>query len=68
MTNRIEDLKKFLDDRESAKGAAVSVKFIFAWHDLWIGMFVDVDKGKLYFFPMPCFGIVVTLRRGANHE
>ena len=35
------------------------IKPIFAWYDLWIGVFVDRKKCKVYIFPVPCFGIVV---------
>lgn len=34
---------------------------IFAWYDLWIGVFVDVPKRRLYVFPVPMFGIVIDL-------
>lgn len=35
-----------------------SIKFIFAWYDLWIGLFIDRKKKLIYFFPVPMFGIV----------
>ena len=40
-------------------GAAVTIKPIFAWYDLWVGAFVDSDKQRLYVFPLPMFGFVV---------
>lgn len=36
------------------------VKLIFAWYDLWIGVFIDKSKRKIYIFPIPMFGIVIT--------
>lgn len=39
----------------------MSIKPIFAWYDLWIGVFVDRPKRRIYVFPLPCFGFVVTL-------
>lgn len=35
------------------------VKFIFAWYDLWIGVFIDKPKQKIYIFPLPMLGIVI---------
>lgn len=32
---------------------------IFAWYDLWIGVFVDTKKKRLYVFPIPCCGLVI---------
>ncbi len=35
------------------------VRPIFAWYDCWIGVFIDRPKGRLYIFPVPCFGIIL---------
>lgn len=35
------------------------VRPIFAWYDLWIGVFIDRPKRRVYIFPVPCFGIVI---------
>jgi hypothetical protein len=35
------------------------VRPIFAWYDLWIGVFWDSAKRKLYILPLPCIGIVI---------
>ena len=34
-----------------------SLKFIFAWYDLWVGLFIDRDNKLIYFFPVPMFGV-----------
>lgn len=34
-------------------------RFIFAWYDLWVGVFWDRTKRKLYILPLPCIGIVI---------
>lgn len=38
-----------------------SVEPIFAWYDLWVGVFIDRDKRRVYVFPLPCLGIVINL-------
>jgi hypothetical protein len=40
----------------------MTIRPIFAWYDLWIGAFWDSRKRKLYIFPIPCFGLVITLQ------
>jgi len=34
-----------------------SVKFLFAWYDIWIGVFIDKNKKLIYFFPVPMLGL-----------
>jgi hypothetical protein len=36
----------------------VTIKFIFAWYDLWIGAFWDQRKRRLYVLPLPCIGLI----------
>lgn len=40
----------------------ISVRFIFAWYDLWIGAFWDKRKRKLYILPVPCCGLVISFK------
>lgn len=35
----------------------MSVRLIFAWHDVWVGVFVDRPKRRVYVFPLPCLGL-----------
>lgn len=35
------------------------VKPIFAWYDLWIGVFIDRKKRRVYILPIPCVGLVI---------
>lgn len=37
----------------------MKIKFIFVWYDLWIGIFIDKNKRKIYILPLPCIGIVI---------
>lgn len=37
----------------------MKIRPIFAWHDLWVGCFIDRPKRRLYVFPFPCLGIMV---------
>lgn len=56
---------------------SLSVKPIFAWYDLWVGIFWDSRKRRLYVLPVPCVGIVIevtkpqanqSIARPAAHE
>lgn len=35
------------------------LKPLFAWYDLWIGVFVDRPKRRIYVLPIPCVGVVI---------
>jgi hypothetical protein len=39
----------------------MKIKLLFAWYDLWIGIFIDKAKRKIYIFPIPMIGIVIEL-------
>jgi hypothetical protein len=38
----------------------MTVRFIFAWYDLWVGAFVDTAKRRVYVFPIPMCGIIIS--------
>ena len=38
----------------------MKIKLIFAWYDFWIGFFYDKVRSKLYFFPIPMIGFVIS--------
>ena len=38
----------------------MKIRPIFAWYDFWIGVFVDRKKHSVYFFPIPCLGMVIS--------
>lgn len=40
----------------------MKIRPIFAWYDLWIGVFVDRPKRRVYVFPVPMLGIVIDWR------
>lgn len=35
------------------------VRPVFAWYDIWVGVFVDTNKRRVYVFPVPMLGLVV---------
>lgn len=37
----------------------MKIRPIFKWFDMWIGVFVDTRKRRIYFLPLPCVGIIV---------
>lgn len=37
----------------------MKIKPIFAWYDLWIGIFIDTNKRKIYILPIPCLGVII---------
>lgn len=37
----------------------IKVSLLFAWYDLWVGLFYDKKKQWLYILPIPMFGIIL---------
>jgi|TARA_R100000049_G_C1957802_1_gene122020 hypothetical protein len=37
----------------------MKIRPLFAWYDLWIGIYVDRPKKRIYILPLPCIGIVI---------
>lgn len=40
------------------------MSFLFAWYDLWVGVFWDRRSRKLYVLPIPCIGFVIAFGKG----
>lgn len=41
----------------------MKIKPIFAWYDLWVGVFIDRPNHRVYIFPIPCFGVRIQWRK-----
>ncbi len=39
----------------------MSARVIFAWYDIWIGIFIDRPRRRIYVFPFPMIGLVIHL-------
>ena len=37
----------------------MKIRPVFAWYDLWVGAFLDMDRHRLYILPLPCIGIMI---------
>ena len=38
-------------------------RFVFVWFDLWVGVYIDKAKHRVYIFPIPMLGIVIQFKR-----
>ena len=37
----------------------MTIRPLFAWYDLWVGIYIDRKGRRLYVLPLPCIGIVI---------
>ncbi len=37
----------------------MKIRPLFAWYDLWIGIFIDRNKRRVYILPLPCIGLTI---------
>lgn len=40
----------------------ISIKPLFAWYDMWMGVYWDRKSRRLYVMPLPCIGFVVEVQ------
>ncbi len=45
----------------------MKIQFLFAWYDLWIGLFWDSKKRWLYILPIPMCGVIVKFPEIENY-
>ena len=43
---------------------SIRVEPLFAWYDLWIGLYIDIENQAAYFFPVPTLGVRISW----NHQ
>lgn len=36
------------------------VRLIFAWYDLWVGVYIDRAERRVYVLPVPMCGVMVS--------
>jgi len=36
------------------------ISLLCAWYDVWVGVYWDAKRRKLYVLPIPCIGFVLT--------
>jgi len=44
----------------------MSIHFVFAWYDFWIGAFWSREKLRLYVLPMPMIGVYLQFREACE--
>ena len=37
----------------------IRIKPVLEWRDLWVGVFLDTAKHRIYVLPLPCVGVVI---------
>jgi len=37
----------------------MTCRIVIAWYDMWIGVYWDAARKRLYILPIPCVGIVL---------
>jgi hypothetical protein len=37
----------------------IKIRPMFAWYDIWVGLFIDKAKSTAYFFPLPMLGLKI---------
>lgn len=38
------------------------ISLSFAWYDLWVGVFIDRRKRRIYVCPLPCLLLTIYLK------
>jgi hypothetical protein len=52
--------REMLDEQHAlAQRRRIAIKLLLAWYDIWVGVFWDRQRRKVYILPLPCIGIVV---------
>jgi len=46
----------------------MKIALLFAWYDLWIGLYWDKKNKWLYILPLPMIGIILKFRWVVKHK
>jgi hypothetical protein len=41
----------------------MTFRFLFEPRDLWIGVYLDTRRRRIYVLPLPCMGVVISYGR-----
>lgn len=46
----------------------MSIRPLFAWYDLWVGVFIDLKRRRVYVLPLPCIGVVIEWKGSSDGQ
>ena len=50
------------------QATTMTIHFIAKWYDMWIGMYWDGNKKRLYILPIPCLGFYLEFKNANSSQ